>query len=400
MVDITRGTGRAKLPPRREPYWTRSGNAYLGFRCTGGNGDGTWVGRIREDGRQHYQALGRFDDYRDAEKALRAWLERRLADSAAGVDHRAVRELTVADACRAYLDNVLKTKGPGRPYNLPLNILEAKVLGRAVTKRKIAKDTSFIANVKLVDLHQRHIKQWKSSLLPCDEANATRSQRATAARHFKTLIAALNHAHLELLISSDAAWKTVKNFNDVQARADESHRYLTKTERQSLITACRTELKEFVKLLALTGARPIELQRLTAKDYNIATQEISLWSYKGNKRERRIRRIPALSLPGVLPIVQRLVEGKLPSAFLFEQKQEFWLSPLKAAVRSAGLPDDVSAYSLRHSFITDAVGAGVPLATLAAVTGTSALQIERTYGKLLSTHVEQAFAKMGGPNDV
>lgn len=395
MGDITRVAGRAKLAQRREPYWTRSGNAYLGFRCTGRDGGGTWIGRIREDGKQHYQSLGRFDDYRDAEKALREWLDRRTADAIAGVDHRAVRELTVADACRAYLENVLKTKGDGRPYTLPLNILEAKVLGREAAKRKAALKPSFISSIKLAELHQRHIKEWKARLLPCVEAKATRPQRATAARHFKTLIAALNYAHLDLLINSDAAWATVKNFADVQARADESHRYLTKDERRKLLAACSDPVMSFVALLTLTGARPIELQRLTVNDYNRANNELSLWSYKGNKRERRVRRVPAGSLPGVLPILQRLVKDKLPSAFLFEQRQEFWLLPLKAAVRAANLPDDVSAYSLRHSFITDAVGAGVPLATLAAVTGTSALQIERTYGKLLSSHVEQAFARMG-----
>lgn len=392
--DITKVITRSKLAPRREPYWLQSGDAYLGFRCSGPNGKGTWVGRIREDGKQHYQALGRFEDYRDAAKALQEWLELRENSAKAGINLKHVRDLTVADACASYLEQIKRTKGSGKPYNYPKNILEVRVLGRERGKRKPAITPHPISKIKLGDLHQRHIKQWKADLLPCDEALAARAKRATAARQFKTLIAALNHAYRELMVASNSSWATVKNFGDVQARSEESHRYLTPEERRKLISFCADEVRDFIELMALTGARPIELQRLTTGDYNKTTGELSLWSYKSNKREKRIRRIPTAALPGVLPIIKRLIKNKLPKAFLFEQRTEFWVRHVKEAVRAAGLPDDVSAYSLRHSFITDAVGAGIPLATLAGVTGTSALQIERTYGKLLSSHVEEAFAKM------
>src|SRR5436190_21133525 len=60
-------SARARLPGRREPYWTViSEGCALGYR-RGAKG-GTWILRFRdESGRQHYSALGAADDARDAD---------------------------------------------------------------------------------------------------------------------------------------------------------------------------------------------------------------------------------------------------------------------------------------------------------------------------------------------
>lgn len=60
-------TARARLPSRREPFWT-----VISAGCTLGYGQGakggTWIGKYRDDqGRRHYQALGAADDFRDAD---------------------------------------------------------------------------------------------------------------------------------------------------------------------------------------------------------------------------------------------------------------------------------------------------------------------------------------------
>jgi hypothetical protein len=57
---------RAKLTPRREPYWTViSAGCAVGYR-RGANG-GTWVARMRDGTKQHYDALGAADDSWDAD---------------------------------------------------------------------------------------------------------------------------------------------------------------------------------------------------------------------------------------------------------------------------------------------------------------------------------------------
>ncbi|HEY8005832.1 MAG TPA: hypothetical protein VIE66_03265 [Methylocella sp.] len=60
-------TARAKLPERREPYWTViSAGCAIGYR-RGAKG-GTWIARLRgEDTKHHYEALGAADDARDAD---------------------------------------------------------------------------------------------------------------------------------------------------------------------------------------------------------------------------------------------------------------------------------------------------------------------------------------------
>ena len=87
-------SARAKLPERREPYWTviSAGNA-LGYR-RGAKG-GTWIAKFRdEDGKRHLEALGAADDARDADglsvfsfaqaqERARAWFQRK-AQGASG----------------------------------------------------------------------------------------------------------------------------------------------------------------------------------------------------------------------------------------------------------------------------------------------------------------------------
>jgi len=65
MNAIVSRTDRGKLQSRREPYWARLlAGGYIGFRKLD-SGEGTWISRWRgEDGKQHYRALGHFDDLR------------------------------------------------------------------------------------------------------------------------------------------------------------------------------------------------------------------------------------------------------------------------------------------------------------------------------------------------
>ena len=59
-----------------------------------------------------------------------------------------------------------------------------------------------------------------------------------------------------------------------------------------------------------------------------------------------------------------------------------WKLPIAEAVAAAALPGGATAYTLRHSTITDLVIAKLPLLTIAQISGTSAEMIERHYGHL------------------
>ena len=92
--------------------------------------------------------------------------------------------------------------------------------------------------------------------------------------------------------------------------------------------------------------------------------------------------------------------NKLPSAPLLMRAngkawdKDSWKLPIGAAVAAAGLPGDATAYTLRHSTITDLVSAGLPLLTIAQISGTSAEMIERHYGHLASDAAVKALAEL------
>ena len=74
--------------------------------------------------------------------------------------------------------------------------------------------------------------------------------------------------------------------------------------------------------------------------------------------------------------------------------KDAWKGPVKEAVLSAALPEGTTAYTLRHSVISDLVHDGLDLLTVAQISGTSVAMIERHYGHLRSEVAASALAKL------
>jgi integrase len=91
-------------------------------------------------------------------------------------------------------------------------------------------------------------------------------------------------------------------------------------------------------------------------------------------------------------------KDKLPAAPLFHRadgsawNKDTWKGPIADAAKAAKLPKAVTAYTLRHSTITDLVSSGLPLLTIAQISGTSAEMIERHYGHLIRDAATEALA--------
>ncbi|MEZ5740681.1 MAG: hypothetical protein R3E68_15315 [Burkholderiaceae bacterium] len=58
------------------------------------------------------------------------------------------------------------------------------------------------------------------------------------------------------------------------------------------------------------------------------------------------------------------------------------------------MPDKASAYTFRHSVITDLVIGGLPLLTVAQLSNTSVAMIERHYGHLNEDQATEALASL------
>ena len=74
--------------------------------------------------------------------------------------------------------------------------------------------------------------------------------------------------------------------------------------------------------------------------------------------------------------------------------KDAWKWPVKEAAKAAQLPVGATAYTLRHSVITDLVHDGLDLLTVAQLSGTSVAMIERHYGHLRSDVAAGALARL------
>jgi integrase len=389
-------SGRKRLAPRRSPYWMAIPDidgAYIGFR----RGPDTWICRLRDPekpGGQRYHALGRSEDHRTAIRAAKDWM---TAHEQGVVNHAA----TVGDACRAYLSNLEREKGAKAAQDAR-GRLQRRILGRTADEARAARARSLdahpLSRKSLAKLRAVDIEEWRDELVPVDlTGEPRRKARASANREMTALIAALNHAYKRQMVSSDFAWSSISKFGDVQAR--NHRRYVKLDERKRLLKAAANvgngSVGHLLEGLMLTGARPIELARTCVSDYDATTGALSLISYKGNSREPRIRELPlrALRAEG---LIKRLCKDKLPAAPIFTRddgkpwSHSDWDDLVRKARDSAKL-NAITAYDLRHSFITESLTGGVDPLTVAKLVGTSLAMISMTYGKLLEDHATRAF---------
>lgn len=378
-LDLSKVGIRERLKAQREPHWQRlRTGCFLGFRPSKRGGKGTWIARAYDEdsGKYRVKSLGDFGTlagnqmFAAAKKDAEALAE--LIE--AGGEIRAKLE-TVADACRAY--------AVSRPE-------AGERFGRYVYGDPIAK-------VKLEKLRRRHVTEWRDRLeaqpsLVSRRKDGERKVRVRAPSTVNRDMAVLRAALAKVLSlgapNSEAAWqealKSIPNANGRRTL------YLDREQRQKLVGIIDAEAAPFVRALCLLPLRPGALAALIAGDFDKRTAELTIGKDKTGKPRR-------IQLPrDAAKLLTDQVADKLPTAPLFMRKngmpwnKDSWKIPIAKAVIAAGLPIGATAYTLRHSTITDLVSAGLPLLTIAQISGTSAEMIERHYGHLASDAATKA----------
>lgn len=382
-LDLSKVGERERLKPRREPHWQRlRAGCFLGFRPSKRGGKGTWIARCYDEdaGKYRLKALGDFgilpgnEMFAAAKKEAEALAE--LVET--GGEVRAKIE-TVADACREYAKT--RTEAESR-------------FGRYVYGDPLGK-------VKLSKLRRRHLKEWRERLekQPAlvtrrKEGDPVTRDRAasTVNRDMAVLRAALAKVLSPGAPNSEAAWQeALKAASNADGRRT---LYLDRGQRRMLLEKTDAEAAPFVRALCLLPLRPGALAALTAGDFDKRTAELTIGKDKTGK-PRRIQ-LPAEAAS----LLTKQCKDKLPAAPLFRRKngkpwdKNTWKLPIAAAVKAAGLPTGATAYTLRHSTITDLVSAGLPLLTIAQISGTSAEMIERHYGHLASDAAVKALGEL------
>lgn len=382
-LDLSKVGDRERLKVQREPHWQRlRAGCFLGFRPSKRGGRGTWIARAydQDSGKYRLKALGDFgtlpgnEMFTVAKKEAEALAE--LVESG-GVLSRKVE--TVLDACEEY----------------------AKTRPEAGERFRRYVYSDPLAKVKLDKLRRRHLKEWRDRLEARPslvsrrkEGEAVHRKRApsTVNRDMAILRAALAKVLSPGAPNSEAAWqeslKTIPNANGRRTL------YLDRCQRRKLVEKTGAEAVPFVRALCLLPLRPGALAALAAGDFDKRTAELTI----GNDKTGKPRRIQLP--PEAAKLLTEQASNKLPNAPLLMRcngkawDKNSWKVPIAAAVAAAELPADATAYTLRHSTITDLVSAGLPLLTIAQISGTSAEMIERHYGHLASDAAMKALGEL------
>jgi integrase len=394
-IDITKSTVREALPARDAPYWQRvARGCAIGFRRRSTAMPGLWMARHWDSATDKlvYHAIGtlealppaeRFDE---AKRQAGSWFIRVGAGAVVTIR-------TVEEVCRAYVKSVREDR-------------ERADAGRAADEmearfvRLVYPDP--LAKIVLAKLREKHLTDWRDRLtkLPAavsrtKKARTTRQRsNSTINRDMTPLRAALNYACALGSIGSDIAWiKALKPIKDADGTRD---LYLTRDERRKLIESAGDEIKPFLTALTMLPLRPGAMAKLKRQDYDERNKVLRISSDKGHKPRD-------ITLPAKTAVFfDDLAKSKLPGAPLLRRldgsawTKDSWKTPVKDAASAAGLATEVSAYTLRHSTITDLVNdTDLPLLTVAQISGTSVAMIEKTYAKLRQERAAAALATLG-----
>lgn len=380
-LDLSRVRERESLCVRREPHWQRlRPGCFLGYRPSAREGAGTWIARAYDEDHRRYRlkALGDFgplpsrDRFAEAKREAEAF-----ADLVEAGGHLVQRIETVEEACRQYAAS------------------HPDATGRF--KRNVYADP--IAKVKLAKLRRHHLDAWRARLT---EKPALVSRRkvgpritrkrapSTINRDMVVLRAALNKVLAPGAPGTEAAWQEA--LRAIRNATRQRTLYLDRDQRRALLEQTDAEAEPFVRTLCLLPLRPGAVAQLTVGDFDERTSELTIGKDKNGKPRRIL--IPAAASE----LFAAHAKGKPDEAPLLSRAsgrawdRHTWNDPIAAAAIKAKLASCPTAYTFRHSTITDLVNGGLPLLTVAQISDTSAEMIERHYGHLCRHAAVEALA--------
>jgi integrase len=187
----------------------------------------------------------------------------------------------------------------------------------------------------------------------------------------------------EKLLSSNplAGYKTAK------APAREAE--ITSEQDKALRSKMPEALGTLYSALWDLGCRPGELAAIRAHHFNTQTEELVLQpaEWKNGKKTGKARYI-ALTPKWVAWVKARIEALDGRDGFLFTTTHgcqwvcTSWVSSFDRVRKNAKLPENITLYNVRHTWITRALLKGIPIADVANQAGTSAAVIEKHYSKV------------------
>jgi integrase len=387
-------TARSRLRARRKPYYRQlEPGLHLGYRRPL-SGTGKWVARYYiGDDQYQTETFNTADDFSDADgveilnywQAVEAARKRMVqrAHKAAGIQ----APLTVATAVNSYVEFLEANRKSGREARYAADAFILPTLGKirldALTTEQIRKWHHGLAKAGArIRTTKGLAQQFRGNE---DDPEWRRRRKSTANRILTVLKAALNRAWRDGKIASDAAWRRVEPFENVESARV---RYLSLEEARRLINAADPDFRKLVQAALETGARYGELCALTVADFNPDSGTIAIVESKSGKSRHVV-----LTDDGV-EFFRSLAAGRVGTEPMFLKsdgtrwRADHQAGPVRDASARAVISPPINFHGLRHTWASHAVMNGMPLMIVARNLGhTSTRMVERHYGHLAPSFV-------------
>lgn len=417
LTDLATPNSRARLPilPYNNPHFRflAKGRA-LGYRPhEGRKGAGSWVARYTIPGEKRYlrQTLGTADDARrqaDGEAVLsfeqavreaQEWCEDQERN-AKGLEPKDREPYTVERAMADYLSWMhANAKAPHQAEQVSRNHVLPNLGSLEVADLTAARLRTWHKGIAESPPLRRSAEGAAPNLGSLDTPEDRRKRRNTANRALSVLKAALNFAFREGRVGSDAAWRRVKPYKNVD---QPKLAYLETEAAVRLLNACEPDFRRLVRGALLTGCRYGELVRLRVGDLQ-ATPSPSL--RLGETKTGKGRHV-FLGDEGAAFFAD-LTAGRLAGEALFLRsdgtpwRRSNQARRMRDACRVAQIEPPVSFHALRHSYASLYLMSGGDLADLAEQLGHADTRMtSRVYGHLAdrwrAERARQHEPKLGG----
>lgn len=185
-----------------------------------------------------------------------------------------------------------------------------------------------------------------------------------------------------------------QNIKKIKNPKRKAPRFLSREEITKILSQASPRLKDIVPFLLNTGLRWGELQFLEWSDVDWREKRINIrikeeWSPKGGERKVPINEA-AIHILRDLPRRSRWVfttkTGK-------QVRQQGTWTAFKLACRKVGI-EDATLHTLRHTFASHLVMAGVDLATISKLLGHKDISTTMIYSHLSPDHLRQAVKRL------
>jgi len=260
--------------------------------------------------------------------------------------------------------------------------------------------------VLLSDICVEHIDRYKVFRLGCSESSSLpHSINQTDSRTPSAYTLNFELDVLRLVLNLGVKWGYIKEnpvvgISRPKTDKGKSPRFLTESECDRLLNHCPPDLYPVFFTLLCTGMRKAELEHLQWGDVDLRRRKIAIrakegWRPKTNEREISISD-PLLDM---LKEMKKRPTKLSPSDYVFVprgariSKNRLRRELIKIA-EAADIPDLTKLHTLRHTFASHLVMAGVDLPTVQRLMGHSDIKTTMIYAHLAPDHLARSVNKL------